>query len=134
MSMDSGKVEINAACKMCRMCVRNCPVGAITVEEEKVEAIDKSLWRDILVYVEHDNESIHPVSYELIGKALELAKPVNMKVAALMAGKNIREKAQELIERVTSSKSFDEALQIMTEYVNPVSEFGMDEDEFDIDI
>ena len=45
-----------------------------------------------------------------------------------------REKAQELIERVTSSKSFDEALQIMTEYVNPVSEFGMDEDEFDIDI
>ena len=71
MSMDSGKVEINAACKMCRMCVRNCPVGAITVEEEKVEAIDKSLWTDILVYVEHDNESIHPVSYELIGKALE---------------------------------------------------------------
>ena len=51
MSMDSGKVEINAACKMCRMCVRNCPVGAITVEEEKVEAIDKSLWTDILVYV-----------------------------------------------------------------------------------
>ena len=97
MSMDSGKVEINAACKMCRMCVRNCPVGAITVEEEKVEAIDKSLWTDILVYVEHDNESIHPVSYELIGKALELAKPVNMKVAALMAGKNIKEKAQELL-------------------------------------
>ncbi len=97
MSMVNGKVETNAACKMCRICVKNCPVNAITVEEEKVQEIDKSLWQDILVYVEHDNESIHPVSYELIGKALELAKPVNMKVAALMAGKNIKELAQELL-------------------------------------
>ena len=97
MSMVNGKIETNAACKMCRICVKNCPVNAITVEEEKVQEIDKSLWQDILVYVEHDNETIHPVSYELIGKALELAKPVNMKVAALMAGKNIKELAQELL-------------------------------------
>lgn len=97
MSMVNGKVETNAACKMCRICLRNCPVEAITVEEEKVQEIDKSLWQDILVYVEHDNESIHPVSYELIGKALELAKPVNMKVAALMAGNNIKELSQELL-------------------------------------
>ena len=60
MSMVNGKVETNAACKMCRICVKNCPVNAITVEEEKVQEIDKSLWQDILVYVEHDNESIHP--------------------------------------------------------------------------
>ena len=97
MRMDAGKVEINAACKMCRMCLRNCPVGAISLEEEKKAEIDKSLWNDILVYVEHDNHSIHPVSYELIGKALELAKPVKMKVAALMAGKNIKELAEELL-------------------------------------
>ncbi|MBP3398801.1 MAG: electron transfer flavoprotein subunit alpha [Erysipelotrichaceae bacterium] len=97
MSIVNGKVETNAACKMCRICVKNCPVGAITIEEEKTVEIDKSLWQDILVYVEHDNESIHPVSYELIGKALELAKPVNMKVAALMAGKNIKELAQDLL-------------------------------------
>lgn len=97
MNMVNGKVETNAACKMCRICVKNCPVGAITVEEEKTAEIDKSLWNDLLVYVEHDNESIHPVSYELIGKALELAKPVNMKVAALMAGKNIKELAENLL-------------------------------------
>ena len=97
MQMVNGKVETNAACKMCRICVKNCPVNAITVEEEKVQEIDKSLWQDILVYIEHDNETIHPVSYELIGKALELAKPVNMKVACLMAGKNIKELAQELL-------------------------------------
>ncbi len=97
MSMDSGKVETNAACKMCRICVRNCPVGAIKIEEEKTVEIDKTQWNDLLVYVEHDNETIHPVSYELIGKALELAKPVKMKVAALMAGRNIKDLAEELL-------------------------------------
>ncbi len=97
MSMENGKVETNAACKMCRICVKNCPVNAITIEEEKTVEIDKSEWNDILVYVEHDNETIHPVSFELIGKALELAKPVKMKVAALMAGNQIKELAEELL-------------------------------------
>lgn len=38
--------------------------------------------------------------------------------------------AQEMSERVTSSKSYEEALQIMCEYVNPVGE-DMDYDAFD---
>ena len=39
------------------------------------------------------------------------------------------------MNRVTSSKSYDEALQIMMEYVNPVSEYDMDIDsDYDINI
>ena len=97
MSMVDGKVEINAACKMCRICVKNCPVNAIHIEEEQKAEVDKSQWQDILVYIEHDHEMIHPISYELIGKALELARPVHMKVATLMAGKNIKKLAEELL-------------------------------------
>jgi len=39
-----------------------------------------------------------------------------------------KKEANELLERVTNSGSYDEALQIMFEYVNPVSEYDYDSD------
>jgi len=41
-------------------------------------------------------------------------------------------KAKELADRVTSSHSYDETLQIILEYVNPVSQYDMEENDFDI--
>ena len=42
----NGELQINGACKMCKLCVKG-PQGAIEyVEEEKV-TIDKSLWKGI---------------------------------------------------------------------------------------
>ena len=43
-----------------------------------------------------------------------------------------RDKAHELASRVTSSHSYDEALQIILEYVNPVSQYDMEENYFEI--
>ena len=44
------------------------------------------------------------------------------------------DKAKEMTERVTSSKSYEDALARMCEYVNPVSQYGYDEyDDFDCD-
>ena len=92
------KVEVNAGCKMCRICIKTCPFKAIS-EEVIINkpSIDKDSWRDILVYVEHDNNTIHPVTYELIGKAKELAKVIDQKVHCLMIGYDIKELAQELL-------------------------------------
>ena len=47
-----------------------------------------------------------------------------------------REHAKELADRVTSSKSFDEALSIMCEYVNPLSvnEYEEYDDFFGLDV
>ena len=92
-----GKVEINAACKMCKMCVRTGPEGAFEFIEEKVEAIDKSQWVGICVYVDHVDGDIHPVTMELIGKAREMAAVINQPVYALFAGYNIADKAEELL-------------------------------------
>jgi len=91
------KVEVNASCKMCKVCIKTCPVGAISLEEEKKELIDKSLYNDILVYIEHDGKMIHPVSLELIGKGLELAKVNNEKVNALLIGNNVSKLANDLL-------------------------------------
>lgn len=91
-------LSISAACKMCMICVNKGPEGAVELIESKKVKIDKSLWNGITVYVDHIEGEIHPVTYELIGKAKELAKEINHPVQALFIGNRISEKANELLE------------------------------------
>ena len=57
-----GKVDVSAACKMCRICVKKGPAGAATyVEDEKRPEINKSEWNGVVVYVDHEDGKIHPV-------------------------------------------------------------------------
>ncbi|MEG6585258.1 FAD-binding protein [Dendrosporobacter sp. 1207_IL3150] len=94
---DNEYLQINAACKMCKICVKKGPEGVFVCEEDKVEEIDKSLWKGICVYVDHVDGDIHPVTFELIGKAKEMAAKINHPVYALFAGSNIQEKAAEIL-------------------------------------
>ncbi|MBM3700657.1 MAG: electron transfer flavoprotein subunit alpha [Actinobacteria bacterium] len=91
------KLEINAACKMCKICVKKGPPGAVEYIKEEEPRIDKSLWSGIAVYVEHNKGKIHPITFELIGKARELAKKAGYKVYCIMLGFSIFESAQELL-------------------------------------
>lgn len=92
-----GNVEINAACKMCKMCVKKGPKGAFELEEDEVVAINKDEWKGITVYVEHSDGEIHPVTYELIGKAKELASKINHPVYCVFVGNNIKDKCNPLL-------------------------------------
>lgn len=92
-----GKLELNAACKMCKLCVKKGPAGVVEFVEEEVEQIDKSLWNGVAVYVDHVEGDIHPVTYELIGKARELAAKINHPVYAVFLGHNIRGRAKEIL-------------------------------------
>lgn len=94
--MVNGKPELNAACKVCGICVKNCPENAIIKLETKTAAVDKAKWRDILVFTEVSGGRLHPVGLELIGKALELAKPVGFKVKAVLVGSGVTGYAEEL--------------------------------------
>ncbi|MBN1073046.1 electron transfer flavoprotein subunit alpha [Clostridium botulinum] len=97
LEINNGKVEINGACKMCKLCVKKGPKGAIEYIEEEVKSIDKDLWKGISVYVDHVNGKIHPVTYELIGKARELAAKINHPIYCVFIGHNISEEAKELL-------------------------------------
>lgn len=94
-----GQLQINAACKMCKLCVRKGPQGAITFEEEPVPAagVDKSQWKGIAVYVDHVEGVIHPVSFELIGKAREMADVIHQPVYAVLFGHNVTSQAREVL-------------------------------------
>lgn len=91
------KLDINSGCKMCKLCIRKGPEGAVTfIEDERVE-IDKSLWNGIAVYVDHVDGEIHPVTLELIGKARELADKVNQEVYCIAMGEKIEENVHEVL-------------------------------------
>lgn len=87
----------NSSCKMCKICIKACPEKALSFEEVKKEAVDKSKYRGILVYVEHYHGEIHPVTLELIGKASELTKNVGDDVYCLFIGHDIEGSAQKLL-------------------------------------
>lgn len=96
MEENNGKLEINAGCKMCRLCVKKGPQGAFEYIEEEKKTVDKEKWRGIAVYADHVAGEIHPVTYELIGKAKELAKKVNQPVYVVFMGKNVSDSIEEL--------------------------------------
>jgi len=95
--LSGGKIEVNAGCKMCKICVKKGPAGVMEFIETEEAQIDKSLWKGIGVYVDHVEGDIHPVTMELIGKARELAAVVNFPVYCVFIGHNIKEKAKELL-------------------------------------
>lgn len=94
----NGKLEINAACKLCKLCVKKGQPGVMEfVEEEVGPAVDKSKWNGIAVYVDHVEGEIHPVTFELLVKARELADKIKHPVHAIFIGSEIADKAQELL-------------------------------------
>ncbi|MBO4886162.1 MAG: electron transfer flavoprotein subunit alpha [Clostridia bacterium] len=94
--MENGRPQMNAACRVCGICVKNCPAQAIVKLETRAADVDKSQWKDILVYAEASGGRLHPVGLELIGKARELAAPLGFKVKAVLVGQGVDPCAEEL--------------------------------------
>ena len=92
-----GEVKIGAGCKMCKLCVKKGPAGVVTFEEEKTVTCDKSEWNGVCVFAEQREGKIHPVCFELLGKARELASVIGHKVIALLIGSGVDRAAEELL-------------------------------------
>jgi electron transfer flavoprotein alpha subunit len=93
---DDGKLSISSACKMCKLCVRNGEGAVEFVVDEQAE-VDKSLWEGVCVYADCQGGNIHRVTYELCGKARELASVIDHPVYVLLIGHNIGACAEKLL-------------------------------------
>lgn len=93
---EDGYFDINSGCKLCKICTRQYPEIFEYVETTEVEEIDKTQWNDITVYVEHLHGEIHPVTFELLAKAREMADKIGHDVKALFVGHHIQEQAEQL--------------------------------------
>lgn len=96
---ENSSLSITAACKMCRLCVKNGPAGVVTLEETiSTPAIDKDHWRGIAVFADTTEGTVHPVTFELLGKARQLAAEIDQPVFALLMGSSCQNVAGSLLE------------------------------------
>ena len=92
-------IEFTDSCRLCRVCIKACPMSAIWLEKsEAVGAVDKAQYKGVLVFAEQRQGQVQPVTYELIGKGLELAGCLGEQVAVFLAGSDIQPQAKRLLE------------------------------------
>lgn len=92
-----GKAYVTEACRACGQCLDVCPVGAI--EMKSTEAVTLADYRGVMVFAEQRHGRVHPVSYELLGKAQELASQLGEPVYAVILGSGVIKGAEELLRR-----------------------------------
>ena len=97
------QLAINTNCRLCGICVRKGPEGVITWCQDNEEAIDSSLdqaasgqWQGVAVLADTMEGYLHPVTFELIGKARQLAKQLDQPVYVMMAGYQLQQQIQQL--------------------------------------
>lgn len=95
--MRDGKAYITEACRVCGQCLDVCPVSAIIMRE--TETVETSEGKGVMVFAEMSQGELHKVSYELLGKAQELAAQLSEPVYAVIVGSGLNEAAEELIKR-----------------------------------
>ncbi len=124
----SGIQVITEKCVGCRLCLKSCPYGAISMEEKlavidhdlctlcgacvgscKFDAIvlrrvrggteDLASYRGVWVVAEQKGGVIQSVTYELLGAGRSLADQREVGLAAVLIGDGLEKAAAELIER-----------------------------------
>ena len=93
-SFENGRLDISSGCKMCKMCVRKG--GGLVDFTEEVQTIDKTQWKGICIYADCTGGTLHRVTFELCGKARELATVTGHPVYALLIGHNTEAAAEKL--------------------------------------
>jgi electron transfer flavoprotein alpha subunit len=85
-------------CNLCGACVHSCKLKAILIEkpETACQLPDIKDYKGIWVFIEQKNSKIQSVSYELLGKAHELARKLSCQVSAVLIGNNLDKQLDEL--------------------------------------
>lgn len=86
---------IGEECTLCGACVQVCKACAIEIER-KEKLIDFSRYKDIWVFVEIKDDKVRNVTYELLGKARQLADELGENVCAILLGKAVQDLCEDL--------------------------------------
>jgi len=96
LSMKEGIAVVDEQCNFCGACIDVCPVTAITLEkDEKAVTIDTSAYKDVWIFVEHEQGKVSSVSFELLGEGRKLADALGCKLCGFIFGKEVGEFVKE---------------------------------------
>ncbi|MFQ6091683.1 MAG: FAD-binding protein [bacterium] len=79
---------IQPGCTLCSACAQICPLEAVRIERGEVK-VDLSEYRDVWVFVETLNSRVRQATFELLGKARELATDLEQRVCAVLLGNGV---------------------------------------------
>jgi electron transfer flavoprotein alpha subunit len=83
--MKDGVAAVDEKCTFCGACVDVCPVSAITLQkDEKAVTIDTSAYKDVWVFIEHEQGRLAHVSFELLGEGRKLADALGCKLCGML--------------------------------------------------
>lgn len=91
-------IDLNK-CTFCGACKDACKFKAVLIEKTplKCDLPDIKDYKGIWVFLEQKNGKVQSVSYELLGKAQELAKKLNCQVSGVLIGNKLEDQIDELI-------------------------------------
>ncbi|MDD5560526.1 MAG: FAD-binding protein [Candidatus Omnitrophica bacterium] len=91
-------IDLNK-CTLCGACKEACKFKAILIEKTpaKCDLPDIKDYKGIWVFIEQKNGRVQSVSYELLGKAQELARKLNCQVSGVLIGNKLEDQLDELI-------------------------------------
>lgn len=90
------KAVVGEECTLCGACVQVCEFNAIDIKRKETKELDFSQYRDIWVFVEIKDNKIRKVTFELLGKAGELADELKQDVCAVVLGSDVKKTCSEL--------------------------------------
>ena len=93
-------IDLNK-CTLCGACVSACKFKAVLLEKKNVAVPNSGLekYKGIWVFIEQKKGKVQSVSYELLGKAQDLAKKLNCQVSGVLIGDKLDDQLDELIFR-----------------------------------
>lgn len=84
--IENGAAKITDGCRICGSCIESCPAGAIELIKENELKTDLSAWRSILVFAQQQGNGIHPITFEMIRLANDLASKQNEDIYCVAVG------------------------------------------------
>ncbi len=96
-SVEGKLAVIGDGCTLCGACVSACEFGAIEIEVERTREIDFSQYSGVWAVAEQKKGKVQSVTFELLGAGRELADRRGSELSAILIGRRVADAAGELI-------------------------------------